>query len=140
MLYLTLKTIHIIFIISWFAMLFYLPRIFVNLAQTNHTDTYDTLIGMSYRLLRFGNKLAAIALITGFWMMFQFKIGHGHLWLHIKLTCVALLVTYHFWCAYILRQFKKHQNTKNHIYYRFFNEIPVLLLVAIIYLVIFKPF
>ncbi|AIL32334.1 CopD family protein [Basilea psittacipulmonis] len=142
MFFLTLKTIHIIFVTSWFAMLFYLPRIYVNLAQIQHTasqETYDTLVGMAHRLLRFGNKLATIAIVCGIWMMVQYHIGQGMLWLHIKLFFVLILFAYHIYCAVILHRFKRRENQKSHIYYRVFNEIPVILLIIIVILVVFKP-
>lgn len=140
MLYLWLKTLHIVFVTSWFAGLFYLPRIYVNMAQTTNPDTYQAMLGMAGRLLRFTNKLAIPAVIFGLWMMIQFKIGLTDGWMHAKLLLVAGVLGYHYSCARIYRQFEQHKNTRSHVYYRWFNEIPVFLLLLIVALVIIKPF
>lgn len=141
MLYLWLKTLHIIFVISWFAGLFYLPRIFVNLAQNQHnTEIYDYLLGMSQRLLRFMTIIAVPAIIFGLWLMIQFNIGAGMGWLHAKLVIVALIALYHYSCFKIHHQFVQRQNQRSHIFFRWYNEIPLLLLLGVVALVIFRPF
>ena len=141
MLYLWLKVLHIIFVISWFAGLFYLPRIFVNLAQTeNQPEIYQYILGMSKRLLRFMTIIAIPAIVFGLWLMLQFKIGAGMAWLHIKLCFVACIVLYHYACFRIHRRFERRQNNKSHVYFRWFNEIPLLLLLGVVAFVIIKPF
>lgn len=141
MLYLLLKTLHIIFVISWFAGLFYLPRIFVNLAQTqDNPNVYDYLLGMSQRLLRFMTIIAIPAIIFGLWLMIQFKIGAGMGWLHAKIAFVVLIALYHYSCFKIYYQFKQKQNQRSHLFFRWYNEIPLLLLVGVIVLVLFRPF
>lgn len=140
MLYLWIKTLHIVFVTSWFAGLFYLPRIYVNMAQTPNPDAYQAMLGMAARLLRFTNKLAIPAIIFGLWMMIQFKIGLTDGWMHAKLLLVAGVLGYHYTCARIYRRFEQHKNTRSHVYYRWFNEIPVFLLLLIVALVIIKPF
>lgn len=141
MLYLWLKVLHLIFVISWFAGLFYLPRIFVNLAQNQHNPVvYDYLLGMSKRLLRFMTIIAVPAIIFGLWLMIQFKIGSGMGWLHAKLLFVAFIMVFHYSCFRVHRQFEQKQNTKSHIFFRWYNEIPLPLLLAVVALVMIKPF
>ncbi|MDY3331365.1 MAG: CopD family protein [Pelistega sp.] len=141
MLYLWLKVLHLIFVISWFAGLFYLPRIFVNLAQNQDNPiVYDYLLGMSKRLLRFMTIIAIPAIIFGLWLMIQFKIGAEMGWLHAKLCFVAFIMLYHASCFRIHRRFEQKQNTKSHVFFRWYNEIPLLLLLAVVALVIIKPF
>ncbi|NEN75894.1 CopD family protein [Pelistega sp. NLN82] len=141
MLYLWLKIIHIIFVTSWFAGLFYLPRIFVNLAQNQQNPIiYDYLLGMSKRLLRFMTIIAIPAIITGLWMMIQFKIGAGMGWLHAKLCFVFFILLYHASCFKIHRQFEQRSNQKTHIFFRWYNEIPLFLLLGVVAFVILKPF
>lgn len=141
MLYLWLKTLHIIFVISWFAGLFYLPRIFVNLAQNQENPVvYDYLLGMSQRLLRFMTIIAVPGIVFGLWLMIQFKIGAGMGWLHAKLAIVAIIMLYHFSCYKIHQQFVQRQNQRSHIFFRWYNEIPLLLLLGVVALVIFRPF
>ncbi|WP_031274534.1 MULTISPECIES: CopD family protein [Pelistega] len=141
MLYLWLKILHIIFVISWFAGLFYLPRIFVNLAQNQDNPiVYQYLLGMSKRLLRFMTIIAIPAIIFGLWLMIQFNIGAGMGWLHAKLLIVGFILLYHFSCFKIHRQFEQGKNTKSHIFFRWYNEAPLLLLLVVVTLVILKPF
>lgn len=141
MLYLLLKTLHIVFVTSWFAGLFYLPRIFVNLAQNQDNPVvYNYLLGMSQRLLRFMTIIAIPAIIFGLWLMIQFKIGAGMGWLHAKLALVALIMLFHYSCFRVHRQFVKQQNQRSHVFFRWYNEIPLPLLLGVVALVIFKPF
>jgi len=136
--YLYLKALHIIFVISWFTGLFYLPRLFVNLAMAEHPVEYDRLLLMSRKLYRFMTPIAILALVFGVWLWLKFGISGA--WLHAKLTLVALLVIFHVYCGRIYRQFVEHKNTHSHVWYRFFNEVPTLLMFAIVILVVVKPF
>lgn len=132
------KAFHIIFVTSWFAGLFYLPRIFVNLAMEQDTQAYARLMLMANKLYRFMQPLAYLALALGLWLWLGYGISGG--WMHAKLTLVLILVGYHFYCGKLLRLFAAHQNTRSHVWYRWFNELPVVILFAVAILVIVKPF
>jgi len=131
------KAFHIIFVTSWFAGLFYLPRIFVNLAMAKEDAERERLLLMSHKLYRFVTPIAALALLFGLWLW----LGYGitGVWMHIKLLLVVFLVVYHFYCGRLLTLFKQGRNTHSHVWYRWFNEIPVLLLLAVVILVTVKP-
>ena len=131
------KAFHIIFVTSWFAGLFYLPRIYVNLAMAKEDAERERLLLMSHKLYRFVTPIAALALLFGIWLWLGYDITGG--WMHIKLLLVVFLVAYHFYCGHLLTQFKQGLNTHSHIWYRWFNEIPVLMLVAVVILVVVKP-
>jgi putative membrane protein len=137
-----IKTFHIVFIASWFAGLFYLPRIFVNLAQQTDPAVQQVLLGMARRLYRFTNILAIPAVLLGLWLYVQYGIGRGpgNGWMHAKLALVVLVIGYHHSCGVILRKFERGTNRRSHIFYRWFNEVPVLMLVAVTALVVIKPF
>lgn len=133
-----IKAFHIIFVTSWFAGLFYLPRLFVNHAMVNDVATLARLELMEHKLYRFMLPLAVLALGFGFWLWLAYGISGG--WLHAKLALVAGLVIYHVYCGKLIRDFKAGKNQKSHIWYRWFNEIPVLVLFAVVVLVVVKPF
>ena len=137
-----IKTFHIVFIASWFAGLFYLPRIFVNLAQQTDPAIQGVLLGMARRLYRFTNILAIPAVLLGLWLYVQYGIGRGsgNGWMHAKLALVVLVIGYHHSCGVILRKFEQGANRRSHVFYRWFNEVPVLMLVAVTALVVIKPF
>ena len=137
--YLWVKTFHIVFITSWFAGLFYLPRIFVNLADEKNAEAYTRLLGMSDRLFRFMTILAVPAVLLGLTLWLYFGIGAGDAWMHDKLFFVLLVIGYHHACWSLLKKFRAGVNTKSGVWYRWFNEVPVLLLVVIVALVLFKP-
>lgn len=133
-----IKALHLVFVTSWFAGLFYLPRIFVNLAMEQEPAAYARLILMAQKLLRFMLPLAILALVFGIWLWQGYGISGG--WMHAKLTLVALLVGYHHYCGRLLKQFVAGQNLHSHVWYRWFNELPVLVLFAVVILVVVKPF
>lgn len=137
--YLWVKTFHIVLITSWFAGLFYLPRIFVNLAEEKNVDAYARLIGMADRLFRFMTILAVPAVLLGLTLWLYFGIGAGDVWMHAKLFFVLLIIGYHHACWGLLKKFRKGLNTKSGVWFRWFNEVPVILLVIVVTLVIFKP-
>ncbi|QIL45243.1 CopD family protein [Acidovorax sp. HDW3] len=138
------KAFHIVFIASWFAGLFYLPRIYVNLAMVapGSVAERERLLLMARKLLRFSTLLAVPAIGLGLWLWLGYGIGRGpgNGWLHAKLSVVVLAVLYHGYCARLLRQFAANACRCSHVWLRWFNEIPVLLLVAAVLLVVLKPF
>jgi len=135
-----LKSLHIIFMTSWFAGLFYLPRIFVNLAMAKTPETYQHLLMMAQKLYRFVTPFLFLTVGFGAVMLYRNSYLLAGLWMHIKLTLVVLLVIYHFVCGSYLNKFEQQQSTRGHVYYRWFNEFPVVILFAIILLVVLKPF
>lgn len=132
------KAFHIIFVTSWFAGLFYLPRLFVNHAATTDAAISEQLKLMEFRLYRFMLPLAILAVSFGLWLWLGYGITGG--WLHAKLLLVLSLIAYHLYCGKLVQDFKHDRNKRSHIWYRWFNELPVLLLVAIVILVEVKPF
>lgn len=138
MLYLWTKALHIVFIASWFAGLFYLPRIFVNLAQETNPEATARLLGMARRLYRFSMIISVPAVLLGLYLWMGFGIKGG--WLHAKLALVLVTIGYHHMCGAILKKFERGVNTRSHTWYRWFNEVPVVLLLAIVVLVVVKPF
>ena len=133
-----IKIFHLVFVISWFAGLFYLPRILVNLAMENNAESRARLLLMSRKLYRFMTLIAVPALGFGLWLWLGYGYGGG--WLHAKLVLVAALIGYHHACGSLLRKFEENRNTRSHVWFRWFNEIPVLILLATVILVVLKPF
>lgn len=135
------KGLHLIFMVSWFAGLFYLPRLFVHHAMTDNEATSAKFKEMERKLYKFTTPWMVLTLVFGFWMLFAgaWTAWGGMLWLHIKLGLVALLVAYHFYCGKLLADFKNDRNRHSHVWYRWFNEFPLLLMVAIILLAVLKP-
>ena len=137
--YLWIKAAHIIFVTSWFAGLFYLPRIYVNLATVEDATTRERLLTMARKLLRFMTGLAVLALALGMWL-FSYGVGMGAAWMNAKLALVVALIAYHVWCAILYGRLVRGEATHSHVWFRWFNEAPVLLLIAIVILVVVKPF
>jgi len=139
-----IKAFHIVFVASWFAGLFYLPRLFVNLAMVPPESVAERqrLLLMARKLMRFTTLLAVPALALGLWLWMGYGIGRGpdNGWMHAKLAVVVLVLGYHHGCGVLLRRFERGENRRSHIWYRWFNEVPVLLLVAAVVLVVVKPF
>ncbi len=141
-----IKALHIVFIISWFAGLFYLPRIFVNLAQEIETVTTERLLLMARKLYRFTSMLAVPAVLFGsilVWLQYGADNPDGFKmpgWMSAKLAVVLLVLGYHFACGSILKKFEKNANLRGHVWFRWFNEVPVILLLVIVVLVVIKPF
>ncbi len=136
------KAFHIVFVASWFAGLFYLPRIFVNLAMVpaGPSPERDRLLLMARKLLRFTTLLSVPAVGLGLWLWLVHGIGAGSGWMHAKLVVVLLTVGYHHVCARMLRRFEAGQEQRSHVWFRWFNEAPVLMMVAAVVLVVVKPF
>jgi protoporphyrinogen IX oxidase len=137
-----LKAFHLIFMVAWFAGLFYLPRIFVNHAMTEHHETSEQFKIMERKLYRFIGPWMLLTLVFGFWMLYDYAwAAYGKMmWLHIKLTLIAMLVGYHLYCGKLVKDFANDANRRSHVWYRWFNEIPVLILFAVILLAVLKPF
>lgn len=135
-----IKALHIVFISSWFAGLFYLPRIFVNLAMESDTAATERLLLMAQKLYRFMTILMIPALALGLILWLYYGIGKDSVWMHLKVALVFVLVGYHHVCKRLLRQFERSENTRSHIWYRWFNEMPVLGMFAVVILVVVKPF
>ena len=133
-----IKALHIVFVTSWFAGLFYLPRIFVNLAQETETVAHARLLLMARKLYRFTSMLMIPALVFGVWLWLGYGFKGG--WLHAKLALVVLTIGYHHACGSLLKKFENAANKRSHTWYRWFNEVPVVLLLAIVILVVVKPF
>ena len=137
---LIVKTMHIVFMVTWFAGLFYLPRLFVYHATATDPISIDRFKLMERRLLRGIMIPSMVATITfGTWLWLGFGISGG--WLYAKLVLVAILVVYQFWLERTVRMFALDRNTRSDRFYRWINEIPALpILVAVVYLVVAKPF
>lgn len=133
-----IKAFHIIFVVSWFAGLFYLPRLFVNHAMVEDRATAERLKLMEHKLYRFMTPLAILALLFGFWLWLGYGFSGG--WLHVKLALVAVLAAYHLYCGRIVADFRNDRNRHGHVFYRWMNELPVLILAAVVILVVVKPF
>jgi putative membrane protein len=135
------KALHVVFVITWFAGLFYLPRLFVYHAQAADGEGRERFKVMERKLYRgIMTPSAVLALAFGLWLWLGYGVGAGTGWLHAKLAIVVALVVYHLWCGRLLADFRDDRNTKSHLWYRWFNEAPVLLLVAAVILVVVKPF
>ncbi len=139
-----IKSLHIVFVASWFAGLFYLPRIFVNLAMVapGSVAERERLLLMAHKLMRFTTILAVPAVGLGLWLWLGYGIGKGpgNGWMHAKLTVVALVLGYHHACGRLLRKFVAQTCTRSHVWFRWFNEVPVVLLLVAVVLVVVKPF
>jgi putative membrane protein len=139
-----IKSFHIIFVASWFAGLFYLPRIFVNLAMVppESVSEEQRLLLMARKLMRFTTLLMIPALVLGvvLWLVYGIGQGEGNGWMHAKLALVVLAIGYHHMCGAILRKFEAHANQRSHLWFRWFNEVPVVLLTLTVILVVVKPF
>lgn len=133
------KAFHIVFMVTWFAGVFYLPRLFVYHAMSSDATSIERFKVMERKLL-YGIMTpgAVLTVATGLWLWLGFGFGGG--WLHAKLFLVAVLIGYHVWCVKLAGDFKHDRNRRSHVWYRWFNEVPVLLLAGIVILVVVKPF
>jgi len=141
MLYLWIKALHIVSIVCWFAGLFYLPRLFVYHASSEDIASRERFCIMERKLYR-GIMLPSMlaTLIFGIWLIFLNPGWMTQPWMHAKLALVIVLIGYHHMCGAQLKRFARGENTRSHVFYRWFNEIPVLILLAIVILVVVKPF
>ena len=133
-----IKSLHIIFVVTWFAGLFYLPRLFVYHAMSTDAISVERFKVMERKLF-YGimTPSAVLTVLFGLWLWLGYGISGG--WLHAKLVLVAMLIAYHLYCGKLLAEFKYDRNRHGHVYYRWFNEIPVVILFAVVILVVVKP-
>jgi len=135
------KAFHVIFMVAWFAGVFYLPRLFVNHAETSSAEVAEQLKGMEKRLLYFITPFAVLTVLLGLILIYTYGSAWfiAAKWLHTKLTLVILLLIYHGYCFKLVKVFQQDKNTRSGKFYRIFNEIPVLALFAVIILAYVKP-
>lgn len=135
------KAFHVFFMVAWFAGVFYLPRLFVNHAETSFIEVAEQLKGMERRLLYFITPFAILTVLFGLIIIYAYGYPWfvAAKWLHIKLTLVIILLGYHGYCFKLVKTFQLDKNTRSGKFYRIFNEIPVLVLLAIIILAYVKP-
>lgn len=134
-----IKSLHIIFMVTWFAGLFYLPRLFVYHSMATDKESTERFKIMERKLF-FGIMTpgAVLTIIFGLWLWLGYGINGT--WLHVKLALVALLIVYHIYCGKLLFDFKHGRNRHGHVFYRWLNELPVLILIAVVLLAVVKPF
>ena len=137
-----LKAWHLIFMVTWFAGIFYLPRLFVYHAMTDDEAGNERFKVMERKLYLFITPWMLLTLAFGIWMLFDYAwAAYGKmLWLHIKLTLIFILVIYHLYCGKLVKEFADDRNTRSHVWYRWFNEIPVFILFSVVLLTTLKPF
>jgi protoporphyrinogen IX oxidase len=136
-----LKSLHIIFVVCWFAGLFYLPRIFVYYAGSEHSETRQQLAVMARKLYRFVTPLMVLAIVFGLAMIAMNPDYYLRAtWMWIKLAGVAFLLVYHLQCGRYVKRINADTDNHSHVFYRFFNEVPVIFLFLIVILVVLKPF
>ena len=133
-----IKAFHIIFVITWFAGLFYLPRLFVYHAMATDHISMNRFKVMERKLF-YGIMTPSAVLAVGLGVWLWLAYGFGGTWLHIKLALVIVLVAYHAYCAKLLLDFKHNRNPHGHVFYRWLNELPVIILIAVVILVVVKP-
>lgn len=137
-----LKAFHVIFMVAWFAGIFYLPRLFVNHAETTSREIADHLKGMEKRLLYFITPFAILTVILGVTIiyLYGYQWFAASKWLHVKIVLVIILLFYHGYCFKLVKTFQHDKNKRSGKFYRIFNEVPVFVLFAIIILAYVKPF
>jgi putative membrane protein len=132
------KALHIVFVVTWFAGLFYLPRLFVYHAMAEDAVSRERFKVMERKLFwGIMTPSGALTLVFGTWLWLGW--GFSGAWLQAKLALVAALVAYHLWCAKLMLDFRAERNTRTHVWLRWFNEFPVLVLFAVVFLVVLKP-
>jgi putative membrane protein len=136
-----LKAFHVFFMVAWFAGIFYLPRLFVNHAETTSKEVAEHLKGMERRLLYFVTPFALLTVALGVALIYYYGYAWfvASKWLHIKIALIALLLIYHGYCFKLVKDFNENKNTRSGKFYRFFNEAPVLILLTVLFLVYLKP-
>lgn len=138
--YLWVKAFHIIFMVTWFAGLFYLPRLFVYHAMSEDQTGRDRFVVMERKLFFMTTLGLALTVLFGVWMLILNPVWLSQGWMHAKLTLVAILIGYQVYCWLLMRRFAQGSNPHEHVWFRWFNEFPVLILIAIVVLAVVKPF
>lgn len=139
--YLWVKALHVIFMVTWFAGLFYLPRLYVYHAMNEDERTSSTLKVMERKLFIIMTIGAVLTAFFGLWILFMNWSAYMQMgWIHAKLLLVAGLIVYHIWCWKIMHTFREDANQRSHVWYRWFNEAPTIGLIFIILLAVLKPF
>lgn len=134
-----LKAVHILFVMSWMAGIFYLPRIFVHFVEGKEAgEDVSRLVIMARKLYGFMSIMMLIALISGLWLWLAY--GFVGAWLHVKLLFVALMMVYHFWCQLRVKEMQQGHLNHSGVFYRWMNELPLILLCVILVMVVVKPF
>ncbi|HWQ94305.1 MAG TPA: protoporphyrinogen oxidase HemJ [Gammaproteobacteria bacterium] len=135
------KAFHIIFMVSWFAGLFYLPRLFVYHALCDDAPGQARFVIMERKLFWFITPWAVLTVFFGLWLLWDYAwAAYSHtIWLHAKLLLVALLIAYHIYCGKLMLDFRHGRNRRSHVFYRWLNEAPVLVLITIVILAVVKP-
>lgn len=137
---LLVKSLHIVFMVTWFAGLFYLPRLFVYHALATDEVSRERFKVMERKLFwGIATPGGVLTLATGLWLWFAWFPGAGG-WLHAKAALAALLAAYHVWCGKLMLEFRRDRNRHGHVWYRWFNEFPLLVLAGAVLLVVYKPF
>ncbi len=136
-----LKALHLIFMVAWFAGLFYLPRLFINHAMTENHETSELFKIMERKLYRFTTPWMILTLVFGIWMLVDYAWAaySSMLWLQVKLVLIGALVVFHFYCGKFVKDFANDNNKHSHKWYRFFNEIPAVIMFIIIPIAVLKP-
>jgi len=136
------KAFHIIFMVAWFAGIFYLPRLFVNHAMAEEEEVRIRLEMMERKLYRFITPWMVLTIVFGLWLLFDYAwAAYSHMWwLHLKMILVISLIAYHFYCGKIIRDFANNSCQRSHTWFRWFNELPVLVLFVAVILAVVKPF
>ena len=133
------KALHIIFMVTWFAGLFYLPRLFVYHAMTEDRVSHERFLVMERKLFwGIMTPGGVLTIVFGLWLWLAWGFSGG--WLHAKVALTALLVVYHVWCGRLMLDFRAGRNNKSHVWFRWFNEAPTVVLFAVVILVVVKPF
>ncbi|MEO8143790.1 MAG: CopD family protein [Betaproteobacteria bacterium] len=136
---LLVKSLHLVFMVTWLAGLLYLPRLFVYHAQADDRISIERFKLMERKLFwGIATPGGVLTVLFGLWLWLGWFQGAG-LWLDVKLALVALLVAYHAWCGKLMMDFRNERNTRGHVWFRWFNEIPVVILFAVVLLVVLKP-
>jgi len=135
-----LKTFHITFMVSWMAALLYLPRLFVYHAMTDSQDTAATFVVMERKLMIMAHLAATLTWVFGVWLLWQTPAWLVQGWMQLKLALIISLLLYHHVCMRLMATFARGENQRSHKWYRWFNEVPIVILLAVVALVEIKPF
>ncbi|UCE75827.1 MAG: CopD family protein [Gammaproteobacteria bacterium] len=134
-----IKALHVIFMVTWFAGLFYLPRLFVYHADCQDQPGHERFVVMERKLFAIMTIGALLTALFGVWLIAAWHWPVTEIWLQIKLILVAALIAYHLYCGALVRRFKLQQNTRSGVFYRWFNEFPALVLIAVVLLAVLRP-